>query len=197
MPKRNEKTRRYNKGHGALIIAPKLPKAIVMVGWSMLKISWRGIARIVVHDDRNRGSIPADADMLLTLGIGVVVGTVAIGLAAGILCAVFGFPLTEYPAPHGPGHPAVPMTDEAVEVAEGLNLHGFPDDEYFFPKLVDVRRRPFDRNPEFHRFCIEAKSAQVHHRSNTKRLPRWPLSRARHWDGRRGQYDPFRFSSNG
>lgn len=31
--------------------------------------------------------------------------------------------------------------------------YGYPDDEYFFLKLFDLSRAPYDRNPKSHRFC--------------------------------------------
>ena len=31
--------------------------------------------------------------------------------------------------------------------------YGYPDDEYFFLKLLDASRRTYDRNPKSHRFC--------------------------------------------
>lgn len=54
-----------------------------------------GIAGIVVHDNRDKNAVVADAGVLLPLRIGAVVGIGSAGLVTGIHGTVLGVPLFE------------------------------------------------------------------------------------------------------
>ena len=125
-----------NEDHDALAVTLELSEVVVVVGLVAVGNLLEGIAGIAIHDDGDIGTVPADIDVLLPLGIGASVGAGAAGLATGVLGAVFGVPLLEQLPSHGTGHPAILMADKAADVAEGLNLYAD------IGALVAVRQYP-------------------------------------------------------